>query len=53
MRRAIAALAVTVAVVIWLARYETHPPRAAPSKPPPKVVAGPVLTTPWSCVEAG
>jgi uncharacterized protein with FMN-binding domain len=27
MRRALAVLAVTVAVVVWLARYETHPPR--------------------------
>src|SRR4051794_31078685 len=27
MRRAAAALAVTAAAVVWLARYETHPPK--------------------------
>jgi uncharacterized protein with FMN-binding domain len=53
MRRAIAALVLTVAVVIWLARYETHPPRAAPAKPGPKVIAGPVFTTPFSAIQVG
>ena len=53
MRRALAALVVTVAVVVWLARYETHPPRAAPSKPGPKVIAGPVFTTPFSAIQVG
>ena len=53
MRRAIAALVVTVAVVVWLARYETHPPRAAPSRPGPKVIAGPVFTTPFSAIQVG
>jgi uncharacterized protein with FMN-binding domain len=53
MRRAIAALAVTVAVVIWLARYQTHPPAAAPVRPAPKVVAGPVFTTPFSAIQVG
>ena len=53
MRRAIAAVVVTVAVVIWLARYETHPPRAAPVKPSPKVIAGPIFTTPFSAIQVG
>ena len=53
MRRALAALVVTVAVVVWLARYETHPPRAAPSKPGPKVIAGPGFTTPFSAIQVG
>jgi uncharacterized protein with FMN-binding domain len=54
MRRAILALVVTVAVVVWLARYETHPPRAAPvRKPGPKVIAGPVFTTPFSAIQVG
>jgi uncharacterized protein with FMN-binding domain len=53
MRRAIVALVLTVAVVVWLARYETHPPRAAPSKPGPKVIAGPVFTTPFSAIQVG
>jgi uncharacterized protein with FMN-binding domain len=53
MRRAVAALAVTVAVVIWLARYQTHPPAPPPSKPQPKVIAGPVLTTPFSAIQVG
>ena len=53
MRRAILALVVTVAVVIWLARYETHPPAARPAKPPPRVIAGPVFTTPFSAIQVG
>ena len=53
MRRALTALVVTVAVVVWLARYETHPPRAAPSKPGPTVIAGPVFTTPFSAIQVG
>ena len=53
MRRAIAALVLTVAVVIWRARYDTHPPRAAPAKPGPKVIAGPVFTTPFSAIQVG
>jgi uncharacterized protein with FMN-binding domain len=53
MRRAVVALVVTVVVVIWLARYETHPPRAAPARPGPKVIAGPVFTTPFSAIQVG
>ena len=53
MRRAILALVVTVAVVIWLARYETHPPPARPVKPSPRVIAGPVFTTPFSAIQVG
>jgi uncharacterized protein with FMN-binding domain len=53
MRRAIPALLVTAAVVIWLARYQTHPPAARPAKPPPKVVAGPIFTTPFSAIQVG
>ena len=54
MRRAIPALVVTVAVVIWLARYQTHPPRARgrPSRGP-KVIAGPIFTTPFSAIQVG
>jgi uncharacterized protein with FMN-binding domain len=56
MRRAIAALVVTAAAVIWLARYETHPP-APPKRPPArvagKVVAGPVFSTPFSAIQVG
>jgi uncharacterized protein with FMN-binding domain len=57
MRRAIAALVATAAAVIWLARYETHPP--APAKRPAaraargRVVAGPVFTTPFSAIQVG
>ena len=53
MRRALVALVLTVVVVVWLARYETHPPRAAPVKPGPKVIAGPVFTTPFSAIQVG
>jgi uncharacterized protein with FMN-binding domain len=54
MRRAIAALVVTVAVVVWLARYETHPPAPpAVRKPGPKVIAGPIFTTPFSAIQVG
>jgi uncharacterized protein with FMN-binding domain len=53
MRRAVVALVLTVVVVIWLARYETHPPRAAPARPGPKVIAGPVFTTPFSAIQVG
>ncbi|WP_051324342.1 FMN-binding protein [Candidatus Solirubrobacter pratensis] len=56
MRRAIAALVVTAAAVIWLARYETHPP-APPKRPaakaPGDVVAGPIFTTPFSAIQVG
>jgi uncharacterized protein with FMN-binding domain len=56
MRRAIAALVVTAAAMIWLARYETHPP-APPKRPPArvagKVVAGPVFSTPFSAIQVG
>jgi uncharacterized protein with FMN-binding domain len=54
MRRALAALVVTAAMVIWLARYETHPPAPPPARNPgPKVIAGPVFTTPFSAIEVG
>jgi uncharacterized protein with FMN-binding domain len=58
MRRALAALVVTVAAVVWLARYQTHPP-APPKRPPAhvaapgKVVAGPIFTTPFSAIQVG
>ena len=62
MRRAVAALAVTAAAVVLLARYETHPPakppppdkaaRApAPPKPGVKVGTGPLMTTPFSSIQ--
>jgi uncharacterized protein with FMN-binding domain len=51
MRRAVAALVVTAAVVVLLARYETHPPRThnpnsalrreAPAAPPPRETTRP------------
>ena len=62
MKRAVAALVVTVAAVVLLARYETHPP----AKPPPPVKAsratrtadagvrvgtGPLLATPFSSIQ--
>ena len=53
MRRAIAALAVTVVVVVWLARYQTHPPRRPAPKVPANVVAGPIFTTPFSAIQVG
>jgi uncharacterized protein with FMN-binding domain len=56
MRRAIVALILTAAAVIWLARYETHPP-APPKRPaakaPRNLVAGPVFTTPFSAIQVG
>jgi uncharacterized protein with FMN-binding domain len=57
MRRAIAALAVTVAVVVWLVRYQTHPPAPPAKRPKPRVaehvVAGPIFTTPFSAIQVG
>jgi uncharacterized protein with FMN-binding domain len=56
MRRALAARVVTTAAVIWLARYQTHPP-APPKRPAPRVaehvVAGPIFTTPFSAIQVG
>ncbi len=56
MRRALAALVATVAAVVWLARYQTHPP-APPKRPAPRVaehvVAGPIFTTPFSAIQVG
>jgi uncharacterized protein with FMN-binding domain len=56
MRRAIVALIVSVAAVVWLARYQTHPP-APPRRPAPRVVqhvvAGPIFTTPFSAIQVG
>jgi uncharacterized protein with FMN-binding domain len=60
--RVVAALAVTAAVVVLLARYETHPPDeppprprpAATASPPPagvKVGTGPLITTPFSSIQ--
>jgi uncharacterized protein with FMN-binding domain len=62
MKRAVAALVVTVVAVLLLARYETHPPAkppprprpAAPPAPPPpgvRVGTGPLLTTPFSSIQ--
>jgi uncharacterized protein with FMN-binding domain len=63
MRRAAAALVVTAAGVVLLARYETRPPEqlqprsalrpAATPKPRPgvKVGTGPLLTTPFSSIQ--
>jgi len=64
MRRALAALVVTAAAVVWLARYDTHAP--APRRPPARVAtpapkpnphqriaAGPVITTPFSAIQVG
>jgi uncharacterized protein with FMN-binding domain len=56
MRRALAALVVTVVAVVWLARYDAHPP--PPRKRPAArsqahIVAGPVLTTPFSAIQVG
>ncbi len=53
MRRTIASLVVTAAVVIWLARYQTHPPAPPPARPQPQVVAGPIFTTPFSAIQVG
>jgi uncharacterized protein with FMN-binding domain len=57
MRRALLALVVTAVVVVWLARYETHPP-APPKRPKPRVasehvVPGPIFTTPFSAIQVG
>jgi uncharacterized protein with FMN-binding domain len=58
MRRAIAALVVTAAAVLWLARYQTHPP-APPKRPPARVaapsrvIAGPIFSTPFSAIQVG
>jgi uncharacterized protein with FMN-binding domain len=63
MKRAAAALVVTAAGVVLLARYETRPPEqlrprsalqpAATPKPRPgvKVGTGPLLTTPFSSIQ--
>jgi uncharacterized protein with FMN-binding domain len=62
MKRAVAALVVTAAAVVLLARYETHPPdkppprprpAATPAPPPPgvRVGTGPLLTTPFSSIQ--
>jgi len=67
MRRALAALVVTAAAVVLLARYETQPPRtlnpnsalrpaAAPApratpRPGEKSASGPVITTPFSAIQ--
>jgi uncharacterized protein with FMN-binding domain len=61
-RRAVAALAVTAAAVVLLARYETRPPaeppppakaaRApAPPKPGVRTGTGPLVTTPFSSIQ--
>ena len=60
MRRALAALALTAAAVVLLARYETHPPakppppdKRAPAPPKPGLRAGtgPLVTTPFSSIQ--
>jgi uncharacterized protein with FMN-binding domain len=64
MRRALSALVVTAAAVVWLARYETHAP--APKRPPARVAtpvarpnphertaSGPAITTPFSVIQVG
>lgn len=56
MRRALVAVVVTAAAVVWLARYETHPPAPPPKRPAARderVVAGPVFTTPFSAIQVG
>jgi len=59
-RRALAALALTAAAVVLLARYETHPPakppppdKRAPAPPKPGLRAGtgPLVTTPFSSIQ--
>jgi len=59
-RRALAALALTAAAVVLLARYETHlpakpppPEKRAPAPPKPGVRAGtgPLVTTPFSSIQ--
>jgi uncharacterized protein with FMN-binding domain len=56
MRRALVALVLTAVIVVWLARYQTHPP-APPQRPAPRVaehvVAGPIFTTPFSAIQVG
>jgi uncharacterized protein with FMN-binding domain len=61
MKRALAALVVTVVAVVLLARYETHPPAkpppvkavraAAPPRPGVEVGTGPLLATPFSSIQ--
>jgi uncharacterized protein with FMN-binding domain len=62
MRRAVAALVVTVVAVVLLARYDTDPPvtlteRALPPAPPPRAkpgertAVGPAMTTPFSIIQ--
>jgi uncharacterized protein with FMN-binding domain len=63
MRRAIAALVVTVVAVVLLARYETHRPRTvnpdatprpratAPPAPRTRAATGPAMTTPFSVIQ--
>jgi uncharacterized protein with FMN-binding domain len=66
MRRAIAALLVTVVAVVALASYKTHPPRRKPPQPPAvharpsptptpppgsRTARGPVITTPFSVIQ--
>jgi uncharacterized protein with FMN-binding domain len=62
MRRAVAAVAVTAAAVVLLARYETHPPAkppppaktarpAPPPKPGVRTGSSPLITTPFSSIQ--
>jgi uncharacterized protein with FMN-binding domain len=63
MRRALASVIVTVAAVVWLASYRTHPPRtvdraahgapgpAARPNPHVRTVTGPAATTPFSVIQ--
>jgi uncharacterized protein with FMN-binding domain len=63
MLRALAALVVTAAIVVWLAAYRTHPPRTlraaaqgaprATARPNRHVrtVVGPAATTPFSVIQ--
>jgi uncharacterized protein with FMN-binding domain len=61
-RRAVAALVVTVVAVVLLARYDTHPPEKppppakaarapAPPKPGVRAGTGPLVTTPFSSIQ--
>jgi uncharacterized protein with FMN-binding domain len=53
MRRALAVLAVTAAVVVWLARYDTHPPRRLnPARGEPRRSAA-ILPTPTPVPSSG
>jgi uncharacterized protein with FMN-binding domain len=62
MKRALAAILVTVVAVVLLASYDTHPPRRARDPKPPrqpraqarpdtKTALGPLISTPFSSIQ--